>query len=89
LSALLLIDKPWFLKLRKNLAAVFITPSSWGSQRAGLSTRHQLFFGAIIPAISGVRDIDLPDMLGQSRAATAQGILKGHHYQILWCGYRQ
>jgi hypothetical protein len=33
--------------LRENLAAIFITPSSWGSQRAGHSTRHQLFSGAI------------------------------------------
>jgi hypothetical protein len=37
--------------LRENLAAVLIIPSSWGSQRAGHSTRHQLFSGAIIPAI--------------------------------------
>jgi hypothetical protein len=48
--------------LRENLAAIFITPSSWGSQRAGHSTRHQLFSGAIIPAIklfSGAVDKDL------------------------------
>jgi hypothetical protein len=38
--------------LRENLAVLFITPSSWGSQRAGHSTRHQLFSGAIIPAIT-------------------------------------
>jgi hypothetical protein len=33
--------------------------------------------------------LDLPDMLGQSRAAAAQGILEGHHHQILRCGYHQ
>jgi hypothetical protein len=50
----------------EDLAAVFITPSSWGSQRAGHSTRHQLFSGAIIPAISELRP-------GTVRASSGQG----------------
>jgi hypothetical protein len=35
LSAPLLNDKPWFLKSGKNLAAILIIPSSWGSQLDG------------------------------------------------------
>jgi hypothetical protein len=47
LSALLLNDKPWFLTEGKS-AAIFITPSSWGSQRAGHSPRNkQQFLGAV------------------------------------------
>jgi hypothetical protein len=47
LCALLLNDKPWFLTEGKS-AAIFITPSSWGSQRAGHSPRiKQQFSGAI------------------------------------------
>jgi hypothetical protein len=36
--------KSWFLNWGKNLAAIFITPSSWGSQRAGHLPRIKLFF---------------------------------------------
>jgi hypothetical protein len=39
LSALLLIDKTLVSKLMENLAVIFITPSSWGSQRAGHQPR--------------------------------------------------
>jgi hypothetical protein len=38
LSAFLLNDKPWFLTEGKR-ATILITPSSWGSQRAGHSPR--------------------------------------------------
>ena len=40
----LLIDIPWFLNWGKNLAAIFIIPSSWGSQLDGekLSTPYHI-----------------------------------------------
>jgi hypothetical protein len=40
------IDNLGFL-LRENLAAIFITPSSWGSQLAGHLLGIKLFFGAV------------------------------------------
>jgi hypothetical protein len=44
LSLLSKNDKPWFLNWGKNLAAIFITPSSWGSQRAGHLPRINILF---------------------------------------------
>jgi hypothetical protein len=46
LSVFLLIDKPWFLTEGKR-ATILITPSSWGSQRAGHSPRIKIFSGAV------------------------------------------
>jgi hypothetical protein len=44
LSLLSKNDKPWFLNRGKNLAAIFITPSSWVSQWDGHLPRIKLFF---------------------------------------------
>jgi hypothetical protein len=49
----LLIDKPWFHNWGKNLAAVLIIPSSWGSQLDGdfhiYTVPHQALFLAPLP----------------------------------------
>jgi hypothetical protein len=39
--------------LRENLAAIFITPSSWGSQQAGYLPRIKHNFLALLPRKSG------------------------------------
>jgi hypothetical protein len=44
--------KPWFLNWGK-LAAIFFTPSSWGSQRAGHSTSHQRLVVVAVECLCG------------------------------------
>jgi hypothetical protein len=66
--------------LRENLAAILITPSSWGFQWAGHSTRHQLFSGAIIPAIklfSGV--------VAGRKKTYARGVFARTSFTLFYC----